>query len=357
MKILQLGGAFHQSFFVEELAANNYFVECLDNLPNNPGHSYAEKSSITDIKKIKEILTQDNYIISSYGSDLAELSRNKLVEDNGSHINLLMKYSARLFLQKVLGKKNQPNIKIAELNTTLSNKSYVVKPNISSGSKNVSIVKSGLNVKEAIKSAQSISLDGLAVIEDYIENDGNKYYCEGIIVNNEIKIVFGCSKSSKNNLIWDGSIQIRKQNICLYNSISYEFIENFLKDCVSKIALEINKSSFAFNIDFFIRDKEIFIIEFAPRPGGNLLPAVLEHTFGINYSLTYFSILKGEPKIFYREKPIFNIDIKKSLNISIMEEDRYNNLDPNKRTNIITLKRNYRSNSSSEKLLAIVYGT
>ena len=108
MKILQLGGAFHQSFFVEELAANNYFVECLDNLPNNPGHSYAEKSyniSITDIKKIKEILTQDNYIISSYGSDLAELSRNKLVEDNGSHINLLMKYSARLFLQKVFRMK------------------------------------------------------------------------------------------------------------------------------------------------------------------------------------------------------------------------------------------------------------
>ena len=78
MKILQLGGAFHQSFFIDELTLNNYHVECLDNINLNPGHNYAKLShniSIIDIenikhnslKKINSIISENKKII-GYGA-------------------------------------------------------------------------------------------------------------------------------------------------------------------------------------------------------------------------------------------------------------------------------------------------
>ena len=320
MKLIQLGGAFHQSLFIYELIRKNYFVACLDNVRQNPGHLYSSISfniSITKISEIKKILADEDYIISSYGSDIAELIRNILIGDYGNHMNLLKKFSARLFLKEVFSNENQPNIKLISLNENISNHKYLVKPNISSGSKGVSIINSKKEFEQAVKLARSISLDGLAVLEEYINNDGNKYYCEGLILRNDIFLVFGLSKSSKKNIIWDGSEQITEENISSFTELTYKYVENYLKEAVLKISRVISKKSFAFNIDFFINGNKIIIIEFSPRPGGNFLPVVLEHKFNIDHSLTYLSILTGENKIFYRKYPVFSKDSRKPLNISI----------------------------------------
>ena len=95
-------------------------VACLDNVRQNPGHLYSSISfniSITKISEIKKILADEDYIISSYGSDIAELIRNILIGDYGNHMNLLKKFSARLFLKEVFSNENQPNIKLTNLTT------------------------------------------------------------------------------------------------------------------------------------------------------------------------------------------------------------------------------------------------
>tara|TARA_B100000886_G_scaffold340156_2_gene308195 strand:+ start:565 stop:1647 length:1083 start_codon:yes stop_codon:yes gene_type:complete len=358
-KILQLGGSFHQSFFIEELIKNDYHVDCLDNVPDNPGHYYAKNSyniSITDIDKIKKIITNENYIISSYGSDIAEISRNILLGETGNHLKLFEKHSARMFLKKVFINQRQPDIKIADFKEDKLKNSCVIKPNISSGSKGVFIINSSNKIRNAINIARNISKDGVAILEEYINNDGNKYYCEGLIINNNILLVYGCSKSSTQSLTWDGSSQITENNISLYTNMSYKEIFNLLKVCIMKLSKAISKDSFAFNIDFFINGKEIVIIEFATRPGGNLLPLVLEHSYNINYSLTYLSILKGNPKIIYRKIPFLPIVTQKAINISISANKTLKDKNQNNEDNMVTFKRPS-SKNNSHQLAALIYGS
>lgn len=358
MKVLQLGGAFHQSFFIDELTLNNYHVECLDNIPNNPGHNYAKQShniSITDIKSIKKIVKNQKFILSSYGSDIAELTRNIISGDNGKQINLLKKLSARKLLKKVYADQKQPKIKIANLDKQYNEKYFVIKPNISSGSKGISLVRSRKNFETAIKKAQDFSLDGVAIIEEYINNDGNKYYCEGLLINKKVYLVIGCSKSSSRTIKWDGSIQIGEDNISTFTNLSYKYLENLLKDSILKMSHEISKFSFAFNIDFFINNNKIIIIEFATRPGGNLLPLVLEHKYGINHSLSYLSILNGIPQVVYRNNPLFKIDSKITIKISIIKYIFLEELDQYKEDNITILKREYSNQVNSKKMAALIY--
>lgn len=358
MKVLQLGGAFHQSFFIDELSLNNYHVESLDNIPSNPGHNYAKLShniSITDIKNIKKIVQNQNFLISSYGSDIAELTRI-VIGDHGKQINLLKKLSARNLLKEVYTDQKQPKIKIAKLDKKYNEKYCVIKPNISSGSKGISIISSRKTIETAIKKAQDFSLDGVAIIEEYINNDGNKYYCEGLLINNEVYLVIGCSKSSSGTIEWDGSIQISEDNISTFTNLSYKYLENLLKDSILKMSCAISKFSFAFNIDFFINNENIIIIEFATRPGGNLLPLVLEHKYGINHSLSYLSILNGKPQVIYRNHPLFRIDSKKVLKISIIKYNYAEELDLYKKDNIIILRRKYSNQLNSEKIAALIYG-
>ncbi len=359
MKVLQLGGAFHQSFFIDELTLNNYYVECLDNIPINPGHNYAKIShniSITDIENIKKVIQNKKFIVSSYGSDIAELSRNLIIGDKGKHINLLKKLSARRLLKKVFIDQKQPNIKIANLDENYQENYCVIKPNISSGSKGISLISSAEKIKNAIKIAQERSIDGVAVIEEFIENDGNKYYCEGLLINNIIYLVMGCSKSSSGTIEWDGSIQITEENVSCFTNLSYEYLEKLLTDSILKMSDAVSKSSFAFNIDFFINNGKIIIIEFATRPGGNLLPLVLEHKYRINHSLSYLSILEGRPQLIYRDRPVWNIDPKKIIQISIIKYIFSEEIEMLKADNIIILKRKYSDQVKSEKLAALIYG-
>ncbi len=359
MKIIQLGGAFHQSFFIEELCLNQFDVECLDNIPDNPGHNYATRShniSIIDTDKIKNIFGKEDIVFSSYGSDIAEFSRSILTKEKGNHLRLLKKISARKFLKKVFSNQNQPNIKIANLKEDINIKNCLIKPNISSGSKGIHLINSKIRISDAIKNAQAISIDGVAVLEEYINNDGNKYYCEGLIIKNNIFLVIGCSTSSNATLNWDGSVQIKENNILFYTELSYDFLIGLLKDCILKMAAVLDKDSFAFNIDFFINHGDIIIIEFALRPGGNLLPLVLEHTYGINHSLSYLSILKGNPQIIYRKNKFLKIDSTKCLNISITKDINSNDI-KKQVNNIITLKRKYSHQVNQEKLIGRIYGT
>ena len=332
MIICQLGGAFHQSLFINDLVEAQLVVECIDNIPSNFGHIVAQKNfdcSITDTQNLSKYLDQkdDSYIISSYGSDIAELARLNLLNSNCSSMSLLTKYSARLLLREIFPDQPQPEIYLVnDITDEFLKKSsnYYVKPNISSGSKGVVCLNdmSYACSKQSILNAQQISLDDKAVIETVIPNNGFKYYCEGIKCGNSILLTIGVSLSSNKNLVWDGSIQIQESNSRKYCVVDYNQVINKLKDVVWVISSAIDRVSFPFNIDFFLHpsSEEPIILEFAPRAGGNFLHVALEHIHKLDYARTYLSIYDEQkvPTLYYRESPRFaNISSDMPLRIQI----------------------------------------
>ena len=101
---------------------------------------------------------------------------------------------------------------------------------------------------------------------------------------------------------------------------------------------------------------QIIIIEFSLRPGGNLLPFVLEHTFNINYCLTYLSILQEKPNVVFHKSPPFTISADKALNISIMQNYRSNSFISMNEENVLMLSRDYLNPKNPKNLTAKIYG-
>ena len=156
MRLIQLGGATYQANLLAYLHEKNYNLDliCLDPYKDNPGHLFA------DISIYKSYTTLESYgyssrdtLISSFGSDNAEyifLSSHfgSSVADRDIRRSLLTKSSSRKIFSEVI-----PESSVSWYESVLNVDQFydtdyftrsnilVVKPNISSGSKGVFILR------------------------------------------------------------------------------------------------------------------------------------------------------------------------------------------------------------------------
>lgn len=304
MTFIQLGGAFHQSLFVYDLVESRESVYTLDNREDNYAHSLSSgwiNCSTTNINQIRsEINRIGDCVILPYGSDISMRSLLMLHEGDPEASKLLClceKYKGRLFLNQTL---EELFIRPKVVLYTRCSKDFklvgvqkcVIKPNIGSGSKGVVIKALDEVTIEDLERAAALSIDSCSVLEEYIDFK-DKLFCEGIVVDKDIYLVFGISRSSKGNLLWDGSTLITDVTCKHYTGYDHGILEEVLKSVVNRLLGSIfieSKAYCAFNIDFAVVDGRIFIIEFAPRPGGNFLSMYLEYQHNIDYSKTVSSI-------------------------------------------------------------------
>lgn len=327
MEVLQLGASFQQSLFIWDCMTYGHNVHTLDNRPENYGHKISKESiniSTTDVDTIRGIITSQDYIISAYGSDISMLT---LIDLGDSPLlkalrSLCLKTSARRLFRKIWGSK-QPRLitqKDYQDGIRLDSDIVVVKPNLSSGSKGVTVIPVHSLDMNLVNDVAAISLDAEAIIEEYMPNDGNKYFCEGIKCKNDLMIVFGLSTSSNSNLLWDGSILFTESNCYDFTGLDYVCIRNQLEEKILELlsTLEVSSIQFlSFNIDFFINSNNIVLIEFAPRPGGNFLPLYLEYVYNINYAETVLQSTLADGIIVAGSTHFMRVSSKQALRINI----------------------------------------
>tara|TARA_B100000212_G_C27360003_1_gene527758 strand:+ start:207 stop:1274 length:1068 start_codon:yes stop_codon:yes gene_type:complete len=292
-KIYQLGGSIHQIPFIKFLLE---YVEVytVDNRPQNPGHELSSNyinNTIIDSNFINKLYTRGSKF-SSFGSDLAERIRLEAKNKKDTILyKLTSKITSREIIMEISAKVNLPYLMPYKLNN-INNKSIIIKPNIASGSRGISILRNYnydlLNKK--IDFARSNSLDDKYIIEQVFEGDNTKYYAEAYCFNNQEPIfVWGKSIQRKGTLINDGSVQYGDS---FDNSQISEQLKNFIKELVKRIDIDF----LPLNIDFFIDNGKIFVIESAPRPGGNSLGLMLNIKTKKNYftNLMYYYLEENE---------------------------------------------------------------
>ena len=300
MEIYQLGGSIHQIPFIKYL--KNYLkVITVDNRPFNPGHKLSDgyiNQSILD-KSLKDYFIRNNYKISSFGSDLAERIRLEIFDEiNSIRHKLTSKIDSRKLIMEISKKIDLPYIKPCSINN-LENKAIVVKPNISSGSKGVSVIEKLNNklLSESIQLAKKFSIDNRFLIEECFLGDRTKYYAESYSFSDTDPVfIWGKSLQRKGTLINDGSIQLGDS---FDNTEITKHLKNYIKEITKKIGIKF----VPLNIDFFIKDNKIIIIESTPRPGGNCLSLILNIKSNNNY---FFNLMNYyQDKLDNLQKPIF----------------------------------------------------
>ena len=310
--ILILGGAKEQVIALKTAKDMGYRTVLCDRSKTNPGIEFADVfylKSITDKKGILEIAKRERIDgITSYLSEIALETIAYVAEElnlptiPSKAIEVLnSKDNFRSFLKK--NGFNTPFAKCYEsIDLALSEIDsfkfpVMVKPVDSAGSRGVSEVLDKKGIKEKIKNAFSFSKTGKIIIEEYIKSIGNPIGGDAIAIDGKLKAF--CLGRQHFNL------KGKNRFVPIATSFPYGFkegIEEKIKGEIQRLIDLLKIKSSVFNLEIRVcENDEIYLMEVAPRNGGNYIPQIVKYAMDIPILEIALKIAVGE-KVFLNEK-------------------------------------------------------
>ena len=294
-KILLLGGSAQQIVAIETAKQLGYETVLCDYLPDNPGQIHADRFylvSTTDKEAVLEVARKECVDgILAYASDPAAPTAAYVAEQMGLPGNpyrsveiLCNKDQFRKFLKEngfcTPKAKGYSDIESAlkDLKSDFFRYPLIVKPVDSSGSKGVSKISKERDAEEKLEAAMHFSRNGRIIVEEYVEKNGYQVAGDGLSIDG--KLVFRCFANDH----FDAS------GANPYVPIAASFPYNQPPEVHDKIHNEIqrllsllNMKTCTYNFDIRIdKDFNVYLMEIAPRDGGNYIPQVIQYATGID---------------------------------------------------------------------------
>ncbi|TLX76903.1 ATP-grasp domain-containing protein [Labilibacter sediminis] len=338
-KILILPALFDHIDIINEAKKQNYKVITCDNVPENPGHKYADESadiSLLDIDKLVQFARKNDIdAVSAFSTDIGSLAAAYITDQlnlPGNSLEtvsiLVNKYRFRCFLkQKGF---NCPTFQIAasfeEISQSKINYPSIIKPVDRAGSKGVYKVNNIDELKHKIEKSLSYSFEKRVIIEDYIETDIQHIHGDAIVQNGEL--IFCCLGDQ---YFGRGVSRFSPVATVIPSNAPQEFlvdIENNLK----RIITEIGYFNGGLNIEVRVdKQGKPFFVEVAPRFGGNFIPTTIGIARGIDIVKCAFDIAVGKkvdlPPLI-NMKHIFQFSLRSDVEgvfdqVHILRKDRF----------------------------------
>lgn len=294
-KILLLGGSAQQIIAIETAKNLGYYTVLCDFLIDNPGQYHADKFylvSTTDKEAVLAVAQNERVDgVLAYASDPAAPTAAYVAEMMGLPGNpyesveiLCNKDRFRCFLSEH-GFCTPKAKGYTEVSDALDDivKNYmtlpvIVKPVDSSGSKGVSQIDSIEQAEDLLNRAMSFSRAKRIIVEEYVEKLGYQIAGDGLSVNGTLVFrYFG-----------NDHFDPRCVNPFVPVSASFPYnmpdsvqvkIHNEIQRLISLLKMHTSTYNFDIRID---KDYNIYLMEVAPRDGGNYIPDVIKRATGID---------------------------------------------------------------------------
>jgi biotin carboxylase len=291
--LLVLGASTYQLEIIETAQRLGYRVVCSDNVPDNPGHARADRSydiDTTDRDRILSIAIKENVIgVTAPCTDVAVPTVAYVSEQTGL-IGPPLK-AAEIVCDKIafrefltlngflvptffkLGPGSKPPASIFQ------DRVWIVKPDRSSGSKGVFIVRSPEELQARLPETLLYSPDSRAILEEFIL--GNQGTCEGIV--QEGKIALACI--------------LDRQTVAppYVATCGHRVPTSLLQEMQGRVVSNLQKlwqllgvTDSIFDCDFIVTADALYILEVSPRLGGNCIASLLLKSSG--FDLTQFAV-------------------------------------------------------------------
>lgn len=306
-KILLLGGSAQQVIAVETAKKLGYYTVLCDYLPDNPGQYVADKfylESTTDKKTILKIAEKEKVSgILAYASDPAAPTAAYVAEKLGLPGNpyksveiLCNKDKFRDFLAKndfytpKAKGYNSAETALADLDNGYFEYPVIVKPVDSSGSKGVSKINSFDEAQAKITCAMDFSRSKNIIIEEFVEKFGYQIAGDGLSVNG--KLVFRCFANDHFNS--------KCANPFVPASASFPYnmpgeVHDKIHSEIQRLLTALNMNTSTYNFDIRIdKNYNVYLMEVAPRDGGNYIPDVIRYATGVNLTELAVKTAMGE---------------------------------------------------------------
>lgn len=312
-KILLLGGSAQQIVAINTAKRLGYYTVLCDFLPDNPGQYEADKFyliSTTDKDAVLKVAMNEKVNgVLAYASDPAAPTAAYVAEKMGlpgspyESVEILCnKDKFRQFLKEnnfcTPEAKGYSDILSAtnDLKRQIFNLPVIVKPVDSSGSKGVSKIDDLKDVKDRLEYAMSFSRSKRIVVEEFVEKLGYQIAGDGLSVDG--KLVFRYFANDHFNT------KCKNPFVPISASFPYEQpteIQNKIHDEIQRLLTALNMKTSTYNFDMRIdKNFNIYLMEVAPRDGGNYIPDVIKYATGVDLVECSVKAAMGE-----------NIDINK----------------------------------------------
>jgi len=292
-KILLLGGSSQQVIAIETAKKLGYYTVLCDYLTDNPGQYHADKFylvSTTDKNAVLEVAEKEKVDgVLAYASDPAAPTASYVAEKMGLPTNphksvdiLCNKDKFREFLAqngfntpKALGFSSLEQIVSAKDQFRLP---VIIKPVDSSGSKGISRIDDWSQISSAYRNAVSFSRCGKIIIEEFLEKFGYQIAGDGLVVDG--RLVFRYFGNDHFNP------KCRNKYVPVSASFPYNMpdeihnkIHSEIQRCVSLLKMQTSCYNFDIRIDSSFN---VYLMEIAPRDGGNYIPQVIRYATGFD---------------------------------------------------------------------------
>jgi carbamoylphosphate synthase large subunit len=290
-KILILAGTYFQIPVIEYAKMKGHYVITCDNRPDNPGHRISDEYfnlSTTDIKGVLDLAENKNIDgILAFGTDPAaptaafvseklrlpgnSYSSVQTLSDKGLFRKFLSENNFSVPVSKVFKAYNEAN----NFYKTLKGNVFV-KPVDSSGSKGISKLKPGSELKTAFFYALEFSRKREIIIEEEIKRYGPHIHGEAFIHKGEVVFcLFGDQYFSR--------VQETAPMSTTVPSIFHSDIMPGIKNELSRIIELTGFNTGGLNVELIRGDDDrIYFIEIGARSGGNFMPELIRQASGFD---------------------------------------------------------------------------
>lgn len=294
-KILLLGGSAQQVVAIETAKKLGYYTVLCDYLSDNPGQNYADKFflvSTTDKEAILQVAIEEQVDgVLAYASDPAAPTAAYVAEKlnlQGSPYNsveiLCNKDRFRDFLREnnfnTPMAKGYSDIQEAywDIQDGMFNLPVVVKPIDSSGSKGVSCIDCMDGVKEKLEYAMSFSRGKRIVVEEFVEKYGYQIAGDGLSVDGKLVFRYFANDHFNSNSV--------NPFVPISASFPYnmpDVVQDKVHEEIQRLLTLLDMKTTTYNFDMRIdKDYNVYLMEVAPRDGGNYIPDVIKYATGVD---------------------------------------------------------------------------
>lgn len=307
-KLLLLGGSAQQVIAIETAKRLGYGTVLCDFLTDNPGQYVADKFylvSTTDKEAVLKVAREEQIDgILAYASDPAAPTAAYVAEQMGlpgspyQSVEILCKKDAfRQFLAdhdfctpKAKGYRDVQSA-LADICAGIFRLPVIVKPVDSSGSKGVSQINHTEEALHILEYAMSFSRESRIIVEEYVEMFGYQIAGDGLSVNGEL--VFRYFANDHFNP------KCKNPFVPISASFPYNMptevqdkVHSEIQRLITLLGMQTNTYNFDLRID---QDYNVYLMEVAPRDGGNYIPQVIRYATGVDLIECSVKAAMGEP--------------------------------------------------------------
>ena len=349
-KLMLLGGIRYLLPVIKAAHEQGYYVITADYIPDNIAHKYSDEYvnvSIIDKEAVLKV-AQEKQIdgIMSFGVDPGVVAASYVQNKMGlpsfgpfESVEILQnKDKFRAFLANngfnVPWAKGFDSVEAAMLEINNYPWPVIVKPTDSAGSKGVTRVDKGEDIRVALEHAMQHSISGHIIVEEFIEKQGSSSDSDCFSLNGELRIVTFSAQRFDENAAGP------------YVPAAYSWPSTFaegheyaLRQELQRLLSLLHMQTSIYNVETRIgTNGKPYIMEVSPRGGGNRLAECVRYATGIDMITACTRAAVGEPVGTIEQQPynghwaeiilhadksgvFHHLEISKDLPAEIVEED------------------------------------